>query len=542
MNIVLHKKGKSLSSRNATNKTYFGKGFVIAAAALIAVLMVMTAVPAAGLGNGANGSINNSLAMANAESQASVDLGSAGNFVALAKSGISTTGSTNIVGDIGVSPIDSTAITGFGLIMDTSNEFATSSLITGKVYASDYAQPTPSIMTTAIGDMETAYTNAAGRTSPDHTELGAGDIGGMTLAPGLYKWSSNLLIPADVTLEGSSSAVWIFQIAQDLLISEGKQVMLSGGAQADNVFWQVGGQTTLSTTSVLYGNVLCHTAIVLNTGATLNGRALAQTAISLDANAVTVPESASEPRVISTIPANAATGFSINSRISATFNMAMDASTITTSTFLVMQGATSVTGNVTYNGVTAVFEPISDLAISTVYNVTITTSVEDSSGNALISNHTWSFTTGTTADVTAPTVTLTVPINVATDVAVDGKITATFSEGVDPSTVSTTTFTVKKGTMAVEGTVTYSGLKAIFTPSEDIEYSTNYTATISTGVEDLAGNAMVSAHTWRFTTVDAPEEDGSTEFPLWAMALIILVAAGVIGVVVYRVVKKPSKK
>jgi len=222
--------------------------------------------------------------------------------------------------------------------------------------------------------------------------------------------------------------------------------------------------------------------------------------------------------------------------------MVMDQSTITASTFFVKQGATPITGNVTYSGVTAVFAPSSDLAVSTVYNVTITTGAEDNSGTALASNFTWSFTTGTTADITAPTVTLTVPVIAAMDVAIDGKVTATFSEGVDPSTVSTATFTLKRGTTAVEGTVTYSGLKATFTPSEDIEYGTNYTATITTGVEDLAGNAMVSAHSWSFTTEDAPEEDASAEFPLWAMVLVILVIAGVIGVVVYRAIKKPSKK
>src|SRR3989338_7131225 len=107
--------------------------------------------------------------------QPAVNLGTAGNFVILAKSGISTTGTTSIVGDIGVSPIDSTAITGFGLIADSSNTFSTSSLVTGKAYAADYAPPTPTKMTTAVSDMETAYTDAAGRTLPDATELGAGD-------------------------------------------------------------------------------------------------------------------------------------------------------------------------------------------------------------------------------------------------------------------------------------------------------------------------------------------------------------------------------
>ena len=118
---------------------------------------------------------------------ATVNLGSAGDFVVLSKSGISTTGTTSITGDIGVSPITAAAMTGFGLIMDSSNTFSTSALVTGKVYAADYAAPTPATMTTAINDMETAYTDAAGRTSPTATELGAGNIGGMTLAPGLYK-------------------------------------------------------------------------------------------------------------------------------------------------------------------------------------------------------------------------------------------------------------------------------------------------------------------------------------------------------------------
>src|SRR3989344_6599332 len=132
-------------------------------------------------------------------SPAAVDLGTAGNFIILAKSGVSTTGTTSITGDIGVSPIDSTAITGFGLIADSSNQFSTSSLVNGSIYAADYAPPTPAVMTTAISNMETAYTDAAGR-APDSTELGAGNIGGLTLAPGVYKWGTGVTIPTDVTL------------------------------------------------------------------------------------------------------------------------------------------------------------------------------------------------------------------------------------------------------------------------------------------------------------------------------------------------------
>ena len=221
--------------------------------------------------------------------QAAVPLGSAGNFVILAKSGISTTGTTSITGDIGVSPIKESAITGFGLIKDASNQFSTSSLVTGKVYASDDAVPTPANMTTAVSDMETAYTNAAGRTLPTATELGAGNIAGMTLAPGLYKWGTGVTIPTDVILSGGANDVWIFQIGQTLTVGNGVHINLSGGAQAKNIFWQVAGQTTFGTTCVFNGNILDQTAIVLNTGATLNGRALAQTAVTLIASAVVMP-------------------------------------------------------------------------------------------------------------------------------------------------------------------------------------------------------------------------------------------------------------
>lgn len=221
-----------------------------------------------------------------------VDLGSAGNFAILTKSGISTTGTTQITGNIGVSPIAATAITGFGLVMDPSNQFSKSSLVVGKVYAANYATPTPATMTTAVSNMEKAYTDAAGR-APGVTGLGAGNIGGKTLAPGVYKWSTGVTIPTDVTLAGTSNDVWIFEIAQTLDISSGKHVVLTGGAQAKNIFWQVAGKTTLGTGSVFNGNILDKTAIVLNTGAKLNGRALAQTAVTLDANAVTAPSSTS---------------------------------------------------------------------------------------------------------------------------------------------------------------------------------------------------------------------------------------------------------
>ncbi len=228
-----------------------------------------------------------------------VNLGTAGNFAVLAQTGVSTTGVTAVTGNVGISPAAASFITGFGLIADSSNTFSTSSLVNGSIYAADYTSPTPTVMGTAIGDMQTAYTDAAGRTLPNATELGSGDIGGMTLVAGLYKWSSAVTIPTDLILSGNSSDVWIFQIAQTLDISSSTHVNLTGGAQAKNVFWQVAGQATLGTTSVFNGIILSQTAVVLNTGAVLNGRALAQTAVTLDSNTVTAP--ASGPAVLTTI-------------------------------------------------------------------------------------------------------------------------------------------------------------------------------------------------------------------------------------------------
>jgi hypothetical protein len=220
-----------------------------------------------------------------------VSLGTAGNFVILSKTGISTTGTTAIVGDLGVSPTAASSITGFGLVMDASGTFATSSLVTGNIYAADYTEPTPTMLTTAVSDMETAYTDAAGRTTPDFTDLGAGDITGQTLTPGLYTWGTGVLVSAaGVTISGAADDVWIFQIAGTLTLADGAAVTLSGGALASNIFWQVAGQVTIGTTVAMKGIILGQTAIVIGTGSTLEGRALAQTAVTLDSNSIYAPD------------------------------------------------------------------------------------------------------------------------------------------------------------------------------------------------------------------------------------------------------------
>jgi hypothetical protein len=218
---------------------------------------------------------------------AAVDLGASINYVILAKTAINNNPTSNITGDLGLSPAAASYITGLSLIKATG--YALSSQVTGKIYAADMADPTPINLTTSVNNMMTAYTDAAGRPSPDFTELGTGNIGGKTLSPGLYKWSSTVSAPTSLTISGGANDVWIFQIAGNLTISSAVNITLSGGAQAKNIFWQVAGDVTIGTTSHFEGVILSKTSITLKTGASLKGRALAQTAVILDGNAVTQP-------------------------------------------------------------------------------------------------------------------------------------------------------------------------------------------------------------------------------------------------------------
>ena len=217
-----------------------------------------------------------------------VDLGGASGFVLLGKSGITNVPTSMITGDIGVGPITSTAITGLVLTPDVSNQFATTPQVNGRVYAPDFAVPTPAKVSTAVSDMETAFTAANGR-APDVTELGAGMIGSITMSPGVYKWSTALLIPTDVTLSGSSTDVWIFQVAQGITLSSGSRIVLAGGALPKNVFWEAGGEVLVNTGAHLEGNVLTRTAATLDTGASLNGRLLAQTLVTIRGTMITIP-------------------------------------------------------------------------------------------------------------------------------------------------------------------------------------------------------------------------------------------------------------
>ncbi|MEP6863059.1 MAG: ice-binding family protein [Deltaproteobacteria bacterium] len=215
-----------------------------------------------------------------------------GSYVLLAKTGITNvTGSLITGGQVGLSPAAASFITGFALIADAGNTYSTSVSVAapGKVFASDYAVPTPSNLTTSVLAMQAAYSDAASRTNPDYLNLESGNLGGLTLAPGLYRWGTGVTIPTNVTISGGANDVWIFQISNDLDLSTGTTVLLAGGASAKNVFWQVAGATTIHANAHFEGIILDQTSITVQTNASMNGRALAQSLVAIDNNAITAP-------------------------------------------------------------------------------------------------------------------------------------------------------------------------------------------------------------------------------------------------------------
>lgn len=206
----------------------------------------------------------------------------AGNFAILAESAITNVPTSAITGDVGLSPA-----TGAGIGL-------TCAQVTGITYDVNNTGPLPCTvvdpvrLTASVSAKATAYTDANSR-APDYTELGGGNIGGLTLGPATYKWGTGVLIPTSVTLSGGPNDVWIFQIAQGLTVSSGAQVILAGGALPKNVYWATFAAADLGTTSKFKGIIQSQTAITMKTGATIDGRLMAGTAVNLDQNTVTQP-------------------------------------------------------------------------------------------------------------------------------------------------------------------------------------------------------------------------------------------------------------
>jgi len=221
--------------------------------------------------------------IAAAQGPVAVQLGSAGTFAVVSKTGVTDVSVSVITGNVGTSPT-----TGASILVPCAE-------VTGTIYSVDAAGPVPCavidsvFLTGVVRDMELAYDDAAGRVAPDVSELGAGEIGGLTLAPGLYKWGTGLLLSTDVTLSGGPDDVWIFQVAGTLNQASATRITLAGGATAKNIFWQVAGAVTIGTYAHFEGIILGKTVVGMNTGATVNGRLLAQTAVTLQMNSITQP-------------------------------------------------------------------------------------------------------------------------------------------------------------------------------------------------------------------------------------------------------------
>lgn len=223
-----------------------------------------------------------------------VDLGTAANYAILTKTGISTVPSSSITGNIGVSPAAGTYMTGFSFTADSSAEFSTSSQITGSAYAPTDNQPTPTILTTAVSDMETAYTDASQRANTQGKNIEGGNIGGMTLTTGVYSFDTDININSDITFSGGADNVFILQTTGALMQAASTKMILMGGAQAKNIFWQVAGPVWVGKKAVVQGILLAKTKVVLETGSSLTGRVLAQTACTLDMATITEPPAARE--------------------------------------------------------------------------------------------------------------------------------------------------------------------------------------------------------------------------------------------------------
>ena len=223
------------------------------------------------------------------------NLGSASGYGILAKTGVSTVPASSVTGNIGLSPKARVGLTGWSETSDVTDTYSTSGqdAAPSKLYADDYVGGTTKVdLGTAVGSMQTAYTDAAGKPAGvgPNLNLGAGTVAGQTLAPGTYTWGSNVNITTDLTLNGTATDVWVFQIAGTLNMAANQKVILAGGALPQNVFWQVSGAVTMGAGTHFEGIILGQTGITFGNLSSINGRLLAQTAVVLDMTTVVVPQ------------------------------------------------------------------------------------------------------------------------------------------------------------------------------------------------------------------------------------------------------------
>ena len=386
--------------------------------------------------------------------------------------------------------------------------------------------PVPGAVTgvgpTAIFTPTTAFSNSTLYTAT--ITVGAKDPAGNALAAN-YSWTFTTSAIADVIKPTVSFTAPItgqtavptnriihvaFSEVMDPFTIIGANVTLTapGAVPVAGTVEGIGTSATFTPTSALANNTL-YTATVKTGVKDLAGNTMASNYVFTFTTGLAADTT--RPTVNVTSPTDTAIAVPLNRKVSVGFSEVMDPLTITTTSFtLTGPGVTPVVGTVAPSGTSAVFTPSSNLAYSTLYTGTITTAAKDLAGNALASNFVFTFTTGTLADSTAPIVVTVNPADLATDVAINSAVHATFNKDMDPLTFSSTTFTLQTsgpplGVPAVTGAVTYNTLTKIatFTPAADLAVDTKYTATVTTGVKDLAGNALTSDKVWSFTTAAA---------------------------------------
>jgi hypothetical protein len=210
------------------------------------------------------------------------------------------------------------------------------------------------------------------------------------------------------------------------------------------------------------------------------------------------------PTVTATNPSDNQAAVPINTSVNATFSEPVDQLTVTTTTFLVRQGSTSIPGTVKLSGTTSTFTPLAPLASNTKYTATITVGVKDIAGNAMVADYTWSFTTKDAPDTTPPMVSSTIPSNGAAGISISAPVTVVFNEAMDSSSFGPSAFNLTGGGANVPCTIDASGSQATIAPAANLAYNTTYTATLTTSVKDAAGNPLASNYVWAFTTEQNP--------------------------------------
>ncbi len=404
-------------------------------------------------------------------------------------------------GEVSV-PLNTIVSAGFSTVMAPATINASTFLLTGPGGAAvagavSYSGTTATFTPTAALAANTIYVATI--------TTGARDPGGNAVGVN-YVWSFTTGAPTVISTVPASGAT---AVAVNTPISATFSEAMNPATITAATFTVTGpGATPVAGVVTYAGNTATFTpsaALAASTlfTATITTGAKDPAGVPLAANYVwTFTTISPPPTVVSSIPANAATGVATNTSVSATFSEAMDPTTITGATFtLTGPGATAVAGAVTYAGNTATFTPTAALATSTLFTATITTGAKNLAGVPLAANFVWTFTTTSPP----PTVVSTIPANAATDAPTNTPVSATFSEAMDPTTITGATFTLTgPGATAVAGAVTYAGVTATFTPAATLAPSTVFTATISTGAMSSTDAPLAANFVWTFTTASHP--------------------------------------